>query len=67
MWNHTFYWKSLSPDGGGEPTGPIKDAIEKSYGSFEAFKKEFSAVAAGHFGSGWAWVVKTEDGGVKVI
>lgn len=66
MWNHTFYWNSLSPQGGGEPTGPIKDAILKEYGSFDDFKKAFSDVAAGHFGSGWAWVVKTPEGGVKV-
>lgn len=66
VWNHTFYWKSLSPQGGGEPTGAIKEAIEKAYGSFEDFKKAFGATAAGHFGSGWAWLVKTEDGGVKV-
>ena len=66
MWNHTFYWKSLSPNGGGEPTGPIKEAIEKEYGCFEDFKKAFGDTAAGHFGSGWAWLVKTDQGGVKV-
>ncbi|CAN0362910.1 unnamed protein product, partial [Ectocarpus sp. 13 AM-2016] len=66
VWNHTFYWKSLSPSGGGEPTGAVKEAIEKKFGSFEAFKKAFSDTAAGHFGSGWAWLVKTESGEVDV-
>lgn len=66
VWNHTFYWNSLSPSGGGEPTGAVKDAIEKKFGSFEAFKKAFSDTAAGHFGSGWAWLVKTESGEVDV-
>ncbi|CAM9629887.1 unnamed protein product [Ectocarpus sp. 12 AP-2014] len=67
VWNHTFYWKSLSPSGGGEPTGAVKEAIEKKFGSFEAFKKAFSDTAAGHFGSGWAWLVKTESGEVDVV
>ncbi|CAN0017215.1 unnamed protein product [Ascophyllum nodosum] len=73
IWNHTFYWNSLSPQGGGEPKGPIKEAIEKAssretaYGSFDDFKKAFSDTAAGHFGSGWAWVVKTDDGAVKIV
>ena len=61
IWNHTFYWNSLSPNGGGEPTGAIKDAIDKSFGSFDAFKEKFSAEAKGHFGSGWAWLVKNGD------
>ena len=62
VWNHTFYWQSLRPGGGGEPTGAVKAAIEKSCGSFGAFKEKFSATAVGHFGSGWAWLVKTESG-----
>lgn len=66
MWNHSFYWKSLSPSGGGEPTGAVKEAIEKKYGSFDDFKKAFSDTAAGHFGSGWAWLVKNEAGEVEV-
>lgn len=61
VWNHTFYWHSLSPNGGGDPTGAIADAINKSFGSFSAFKEKFSAAAAGHFGSGWAWLVKSGD------
>jgi Fe-Mn family superoxide dismutase len=57
-WNHSFYWQSLKPDGGGEPSGKLADAINQSFGSFSAFKEKFSAVAAGHFASGWAWLVK---------
>ncbi|MCX7809110.1 MAG: superoxide dismutase [Deltaproteobacteria bacterium] len=61
VWNHTFYWHSMRPGGGGEPYGPIAAAITKSFGSFSAFKEKFSAVAAGHFGSGWAWLVKNGE------
>lgn len=61
VWNHTFYWNSMSPSGGGEPTGAIADAINKSFGSFAGFKEKFSAVAVGHFASGWAWLVKDGD------
>lgn len=61
IWNHTFYWNSLSPNGGGEPTGAIADAINKDFGSFEKFKEEFTAKAGGLFGSGWAWLVKNGD------
>jgi len=57
IWNHTFYWQSMSPSGGGEPKGAIAKAIDASFGSFQKFKDEFSAAAAGHFGSGWAWLV----------
>ncbi len=60
-WNHTFYWNCLSPNGGGEPSGRIADAIKNSFGSFETFKEQFSDKSATLFGSGWAWVVK--DGG----
>ncbi|CAM9098440.1 unnamed protein product [Pylaiella littoralis] len=67
VWNHSFYWKSLSPSGGGEPTGAVKEAIEKKFGSFDEFKKAFSDTAAGHFGSGWAWLVKNESGEVEVV
>jgi len=62
IWNHTFYWNCLSPNGGGEPTGAIAAAIVRDFGSFEEFKKQFTALAGGHFGSGWAWVVQGEDG-----
>ncbi|CAM9475397.1 unnamed protein product [Heterosigma akashiwo] len=66
IWNHTFYWKSMSPSGGGAPTGPIADAINASFGSFDAFKEQFSAVAGGHFGSGWAWLCKNADGSLSI-
>jgi Fe-Mn family superoxide dismutase len=67
IWNHTFYWHSLSPKGGGEPSGKLADAIKQSFGSFEAFKKEFSDKAAGQFGSGWAWLVRKGDGKLAVV
>jgi Fe-Mn family superoxide dismutase len=60
-WNHTFYWHSMSPNGGGEPGGAMADAIKKSFGSFEKFKEQFSDASATLFGSGWAWVVKEGD------
>ena len=61
IFNHTFYWQSMSPSGGGEPTGRVADEIKSSFGSFENFKKEFTAAAVGHFGSGWAWLVKDAE------
>ncbi|MFK7989293.1 MAG: superoxide dismutase [Sandaracinaceae bacterium] len=61
IWNHTFYWNSLSPDGGGEPTGAIAEAINANFGSFGDFKTAFTKAAGGHFGSGWAWLVKDGD------
>merc|ERR1711974_81916 len=68
IWNHTFYWNSMSPKAGGEPTGAIKEHVAKSFGSFDKFKEEFSTVAGGHFGSGWAWlVVDPKAGGLKVL
>lgn len=57
-WNHTFFWNSIAPNAGGPPQGKIAACINESFGSFDAFKKQFSDVAAGHFGSGWAWVVR---------
>lgn len=66
VWNHTFYWNCLGPNGGGEPNGAVKDAIEKKWGSFDKFKEEFSNNAATNFGSGWTWLVKTKDGGVDI-
>jgi Fe-Mn family superoxide dismutase len=65
-WNHTFYWNSLSPNGGGEPQGALAEAIKKSFGSFAAFKEKFTAAAVGQFGSGWAWLVKNPDGTVAI-
>ncbi len=60
-WNHTFYWHSLKPKGGGEPTGVLADAIRSAFGSVENFKKSFSEKAAALFGSGWVWLVKNKD------
>ena len=61
-WNHAFFWKSLSPNGGGEPTGELAQAITAKFGSFQAFKDEFKKAATGRFGSGWAWLIKSGDG-----
>jgi len=66
-WNHTFYWQSMGPRGGKEPTGKIAAAITASFGSFEEFKKQFSAVAAGHFGSGWAWLVRDDNNKLEIL
>ena len=57
IWNRTFYWKSMKPNGGGEPTGDLKAAIDRDFGSFAKFKEEFTAAATTQFGSGWAWLV----------
>lgn len=62
FYNHNLFWKVMGPNGGGEPTGNLADAIEQSFGSFNSFKDEFSKAAATRFGSGWAWLVKTSDG-----
>lgn len=67
VWNHTFYWNSLSPNGGGEPTGELADAINQAFGSFADFKAKFSDVAAKTFGSGWAWLVKNSDGSLEIV
>ena len=67
VWNHTFYWHSLSPKGGGEPTGALADAIIKTFGSFEKFKEDFSKTAITTFGSGWAWLVKNADGSLALV
>jgi Fe-Mn family superoxide dismutase len=60
-WNHTFYWKSMQPKGGGEPPAALKKKIEESFGSMDAFKKELANAAVTQFGSGWAWLVKDQD------
>ena len=67
VWNHTCYWNSMSPNGGGEPSGALADAINKAFGSFDEFKAQFSARAAGNFGSGWTWLVKNTDGSVEIV
>jgi len=61
-WNHSFFWEILSPNGGGSPEGELLEAINKSFGSFENFKEEFEKASLGRFGSGWAWLLKTEGG-----
>ena len=61
VWNHTFYWDSMHPDGGGEPTGDLFEAVEESFGSADGFRKQFSNAACGHFGSGWVWLVAGGD------
>ena len=66
VWNHTFFWNSLTPSGGGEPTGAIADAIGEAFGSYDEFRKQFAAAAAGQFGSGWAWLVKG-DSGLEIV
>ncbi|MFT4103787.1 MAG: superoxide dismutase [Fe] [Burkholderiaceae bacterium] len=66
VWNHTFYWNSLSPNGGGQPGGALAAAIDEKWGSFDAFKEAFTKSATGNFGSGWTWLVKTADGGVDI-
>ncbi|WP_290654180.1 Fe-Mn family superoxide dismutase [Idiomarina sp.] len=67
VWNHTFYWSCLAPNGGGAPTGAVADAINSKWGSFEKFQEEFNASAAGNFGSGWTWLVKKADGSVEIM
>ena len=67
IWNHTFYWNCLSPKGGGEPTGKLAEAINKAFGSFAAFKEEFTKTAVGTFGSGWGWLVQRPDGSLALV
>jgi Fe-Mn family superoxide dismutase len=61
IWNHTFYWHCMKPQGGGQPTGDLADAIKRDFGSFEKFSEEFSNAAASQFGSGWAWLILNRD------
>jgi Fe-Mn family superoxide dismutase len=61
VWNHTFYWHCMKPNGGGQPTGDLADAIKRDFGSFEKFAEDFSNAAATQFGSGWAWLVLNKD------
>ena len=67
IWNHTFYWNSLAPKGGGEPSGKLADAIKKAFGGIAQFKDDFSKLAAGTFGSGWAWLVQRVDGSLGIV
>ena len=67
IWNHTFFWNCLSPNGGGEPSGALADAIKAKWGSYDEFKKAFQTSAVGNFGSGWTWLVKKADGSVDIV
>ncbi|MEI8596189.1 superoxide dismutase [Fe] [Photobacterium sp. Hal280] len=67
IWNHTFYWHCLSPNGGGEPTGAVADAIVQAFGSFDAFKAKFTDSAINNFGSSWTWLVKKADGSLDIV
>ena len=67
VWNHTFYWNGLSPDGGGEPGGALGEAIDKAFGSFAAFRDAFVKSATGNFGSGWTWLVKNANGSLDIV
>jgi len=67
IWNHTFYWNSLSPNGGGEPAGALAEAINATFGSFDAFKEDFAKCAVTTFGSGWAWLVQNADGSLELV
>ena len=67
VWNHTFYWNCMKPQGGGEPAGAVLEAIIKNFGSFAEFKEKFSTAAATLFGSGWAWLVKKDDGSLAIV
>ena len=67
VWNHTFFWNCLKPNGGGAPSGALADAINQKWGSFDKFKEEFTKSAATNFGSGWTWLVKKTDGSVDIV
>jgi superoxide dismutase, Fe-Mn family len=67
VWNHTFYWQSLSPKGGGDPRGALAETLKKAFGTLDAFREQFTKAAVGTFGSGWAWLVKKSDGTLAVV
>ena len=67
VWNHTFYFAGMGPNGGGEPTGELAEAIDKAFGSFAEFKEKFAASGAGNFGSGWTWLVKKASGDLDIV
>ena len=67
VWNHTLYWNCLSPNGGGEPTGQLADAINAAFGDFEKFKDEFTKLSINTFGSGWGWLVQKPDGTLALV
>ena len=67
VWNHTFFWNCLTPNGGGAPKGALADAINAKWGSLDAFKTAFQTSAVGNFGSGWTWLVKKADGSLDIV
>jgi Fe-Mn family superoxide dismutase len=67
VWNHTFYWNCLGPNGGGEPGGALAEAIDRTFGSLGDFKEAFIKAAATNFGSGWTWLVKNDDGSIEIV
>jgi Fe-Mn family superoxide dismutase len=67
VWNHTFYWHCLTPKSAREPSGQLADAIVKTYGSFDEFKKRFTQISIGTFGSGWGWLVKNTRGELEIV
>ncbi len=67
VWNHTFYWNCLSPNGGGKPSGELAAAIDKAFGSFDEFVAKFSDMAVNNFGSSWTWLVKNTDGSLEIV
>lgn len=66
-WNHTFFWNTMKPNGGGEPTGELKKKIDRDFGSYDKFKADFINAAVSQFGSGWAWLAEDKDNGKLVI
>ncbi|MGY3265258.1 MULTISPECIES: Fe-Mn family superoxide dismutase [unclassified Lysobacter] len=67
VWNHTFFWNCMKPNGGGEPTGKLADAINLAFGDFATFKEEFAKTCVGTFGSGWGWLVQRPDGSLALV
>jgi Fe-Mn family superoxide dismutase len=67
IWNHTFFWNCMKPQGGGAPTGKLAEAINAKFGSYDAFKEAFTKSAVGNFGSGWTFLVKKADGSVDIV
>ena len=67
IWNHTFFWNCMTPNGGGAPTGALAEAINAKWGSLDAFKTAFQTAAVGNFGSGWTWLVKKADGSLDIV
>lgn len=67
VWNHTFYWNCMSPDGGGKPKGALATALNDAFGDLDSFKQQFSQQATDNFGSGWTWLVKNAEGRLQIV